>query len=218
MSYIPTRDSLLEAWALNWTTRVTAAPTTYGLTAGIAVTCAALYTTWHNAYVASSNPVTRTPVTIAAKDSAKGAMVPILRLYSQQVKANNAISNSLKTDLGIHVDDTTPTPIPPPSTMPVLTIVSNGVQEMTLRFADELTPTSRSKPPGTAGLLLFRTIATAAASDPDAALFDGLFSRIPVPQVFDAGDVGKVCTYWAKWCNSKGDEGPWSAPVHRTIT
>lgn len=217
-SYIPTKDSELDLWAANFSTRITATPLTYGLTAGIATAIAALYATWHTAFLLATNPVTRTEVTVAAKDSAKGAMVPQLRLYSQQVKANVAVSDANKTDLGIHLDDTIPTPIPPPSTIPIVTIVGNGPGTMELRFADSATPTKRTKPPGATGLLMFRNIGVAAITDPELARFDGLFGRIPVNQTFEAGDVGNVCTYFARWCNAKGEEGPWSNPTSRVIT
>lgn len=217
-SYLPTTDALLDPWASNWSTKVTASPTTYGLTAPIAVTVAALFATWHAAYLAAIAPTTRSPTTIAAKDSAKGAMVPILRLYSQQVKANDAISNANKEALGIHIDDTTPTPVPPPSTHPIITVVSSGPQVMRLRFADEATPDSRKRPFGVPFCLLFRKIGVAPVVDPAGAEFVGAFSRIPFDVAFDAGDQGKTCTFFAQWANTKGEEGPWSAPTSRIIT
>jgi hypothetical protein len=222
MGYIPTRDTDLDTWALNWTTLVTAAPTTYGLTSTIATAMAALYTAWHTAFLAATNPATRTPVTVAAKDSAKGNMVPQLRLYSQQVKANAAVSDGNKTALGIHLDDPDPTPIPIPSTNPVLSLRAIDNLSMTLRFADSATPDSRTKPPGATQCLIFSTIATGASTDPDAAQFEGAWGAwsnklFPVLKTFDAADRGKICTFWAKWANAKGQEGPWGPPFSHAI-
>ena len=92
-SYIPTRDADLVGWADNFSTLITASPTTYGLTAGDATTISGLVTAWDAAYALAVNPSTRTPSTVADKDSAKGAMLPILRLYAQMIKANAGVSN-----------------------------------------------------------------------------------------------------------------------------
>lgn len=216
--YIPTKDADLDTWASNWSTKVTAAPATYGLTAPIAVVVAALFATWHAAYLAATAPTTRSPTTVAAKDSAKGAMVPILRLYSQQVKANDTVSNANKEALGIHIDDTVPTPIPPPTTHPIVTVVSSGTQSMVLRFADEVSPASRRRPFGAIGLLLRKQVSVSPGIDPEAGAFEGLFTRIPFEVAFIPADVGKTCRFWAQWTNGKGQEGPWSAPVDRVVT
>jgi hypothetical protein len=216
--YIPTKDADLLAWTLNWTTRVTATPALYGLTAPIAAACAGLFTTFNTAYQAAVSPTTRSPTTVAAKDSAKGAMVPVLRLYSQQVKANDAVSNANKEALGIHIDDTVPTPIPAPTTAPIVSITDSGVLEMNLRFADELSPSSRRKPFGAPGLLLFRKIGTVPATDPDGAEFVGFYTRIPMAVGFGAPDQGKMCTFFARWTNTKGEEGPWSTATSRIVT
>ena len=114
-SYIPTRDADLVLWSDNFQTLIAAAPTTYGLTAPIASTITGLHNTFAAALTLSSDPSTRTPATVAAKDAARGNMVPILRLYAQQIKANTAVSNALKVGLGIRLDDPIPTPIPPPA-------------------------------------------------------------------------------------------------------
>lgn len=216
-SYIPTRDADLVLWARNFSDLITAAPATYGLTAPIAVAIDALVDAYETALSAATDPSTRTPVTIAAKDSAKGAMVPQLRYYAQNVKANAAVSNANKEALGIRLNDPIPTPIPAPATKPVLQIVASGPLEMRLRFADELTPTSRAKPFGSIGCLVYRKIAVGVSSDPNTATFDGIFTRIPFTQTFDAADVGKTVTYWARWTNAKGEEGPWSEAIARVI-
>lgn len=216
-SYIPTRDADLVLWSDNFQTLIAATPTTYGLTAPVAATITGLYNTFAAALTLATDPSTRTPATVAAKDAARGNMVPILRLYAQQIKANTAVSNALKVGLGIRIDDPIPTPIPAPSTKPIVSIVASGPQLMRLRFADELTPTSRSKPAGSIGCLVYRKIGTAPSVDPDTATFDGMYTRIPFDQAFSALDQGKTVTYFARWTNGKGEEGPWSEPISRII-
>lgn len=219
-SYIPSRDVDLVPWADNFSTLLTANPSLYGVTAGDASTVAAVVTAWDNAYSVATNPSTRTPATIAAKDSAKGAMLPILRLYAQSIKANAGVTNENKVALGIHIDDAGPTPIPPPSTQALIGLKNQFHLQMALDIRDISTPTSRAKPVGSIGALLFRKVTALVdptPTDPTTADFDGVFTRNIVNQSFDAGDVGKRCTFWARWTNAKGEEGPWSSAFSQVI-
>src|SRR6185295_13578527 len=136
-SYIPTRDSNMEAWLLNFKTLIAASPTSYGLVAGDATTITNSYTAWHTAYAAATNPTTRNHVTIAAKDAQKILTLDVVRTYAAQIRANVAVSDSLKLGLGLHVADDVPTPIPPPSTFPILAISGAGPLLQDLRAADQ---------------------------------------------------------------------------------
>ncbi len=48
------------------------------------------------------------------------------RSYAALIRPNHAVSDALKTGLGLRVPDTSPSPIPPPTSNPVLTIKSRG--------------------------------------------------------------------------------------------
>jgi hypothetical protein len=209
--YIPTKDADLLTWAQNFSTLITASPTTYGLIAGDATAIAAAVAPYETAYPIAVNPATRTSVTVGAKDTAKFAMLGVLRSYAQIIGANPAVDSADKLALGLNLHGTPPSPVPVPTTMPLLSVVSATPLLHTLRFADELTPDKRSKPDGVSGMELYRTIAVSAASDPDAANYYALVTRQPFTISFDAGDAGKVCTYFARWINRKGERGPWSA-------
>jgi hypothetical protein len=172
---------------------------------------------WHSAYVAATTPSTRTHVTIAAKDAQKILTVDVVRTYSTTIRANTAVSDSLKLGLGLNVHDTIPTPVPPPSTYPILAINGAGPLIQELRAADQMTPTRRAKPHGSAGLLIFRAIGTAAATDPDAAPFLGFVTKADILSSFNSADDGKIATYFARWTNAKGEVGPWSSAVTMRI-
>ena len=90
--YIPQRDSLLLPWALNFSTLITASPATYGLLAGDATAIAAVYSAYNTAYGLAINPATRTPVTVANKDTAKITMLATIRPYAQSISLNAGVS------------------------------------------------------------------------------------------------------------------------------
>lgn len=216
-SYIPTKEALLDDWLLNFKTLIAASPTSYSLSTSDATAITAAFTSWHAAYLAATNPTTRNKTTVVDKNVQKANVLAVVRSYAALIRPNHAVSDALKTGLGLHIADTSPTPVPPPSSYPVLTINSagNGVQQ--LHAADQFTPTKRARPVGTTGLLLFRAVDTTPAGGPSDAPFLSLVTRAAYQSTFDSADNGKIATYFARWTNSKGEVGPWSPGVSMTI-
>lgn len=216
--YIPARDTDLATWSDNFSTRITATPGTFGLLAADAVAIAAVVTPWLTAYSTAVNPSTRTPVTIAAKDDAKIAMLDLVRIYAVQISLNAGVLASDKVDVGVNPRTSTPTPIPTPTTMPVLSIPSAIPYGHVIRYRDELSsPTSKAKPYGTTQLQLYATASTTPIVDPTALLFNKVLTKAPSVIEWDPTDAGKVAYYAARWQTRGGKVGPWSAIVSMTI-
>src|SRR6185295_7131238 len=106
------------------------------------------------------NPTTRTQATVMTKNLQKTAVLSVVRGYAATIRANRAVSNELKIGLGLHVADTTPTPVPAPTTMPVLSIAKMEQVYQDIKATDEATPNSRARPAASAGLLLYRAVGT----------------------------------------------------------
>jgi hypothetical protein len=215
--FIPSSDAALEAWLLNFKTLIAATPTNYGLVVADATVITNSYVAWHSAYVAATTPTTRNHVTIAAKDAQKILTVDVVRTYSTTIRANTAVSDSLKLGLGLNVHDTIPTPVPPPSTYPVLSVAVSGPLTQDLLAVDSATPTRRAKPHGSAGLLVFRAVGTTAETNPNNCPFLGFVTRAGIHSPFESTDDGKIATYFARWTNAKGEVGPWSTAVSMRI-
>lgn len=221
-TYLPASDAAFDAWLTNFSTLLTAAPATYGLTAPNAVTVAAERTAFHNAYVAAIDPGTRTSVTIAAKDSARASAEAVVRPFATNISQNAGVLDSDKTDIGVTVRKTVPTPVPPPLTSPVLVLVAATPLAHNLRYYDTTTPTSKKKPAGVTTLEIARAVGTVPAVDPAQASFYGLWTKSPNVSTFLAGDVGKVATYFGRWRTTGGpggasQVGPWSTPLALTV-
>lgn len=216
-SWIPESDGPLDTFVNNFQTLIAAAPTSYGLVTSDATAITAAYTSWHAAFLAATNPTTRTHATITTKNLQKANVMGVIRGYGATIRANRAISDALKIGLGIHVRDTSPTPIPPPSTYPLLTIDSFNLGTLSLHAADQNTPDKKARPAGTSGLLLFSVIATTPATDPTGLSFDAFLTKPKFQNTFDPSDSGKTVTYFARWTNGKGELGPWSPPVNIRI-
>lgn len=216
-SYIPTRDSELDPWLLNFKTLIAATPTNYGLVAADATAIGNAYTAWHTAFLAATNPTTRTRATVMTKNEQKVTVLGVVRGYAATIRANRAVTDELKIGLGLHIRDTQPTPVPTPATYPVLAVAGMGQGVQDLRAADQNTPSRRGRPSGTAGLLLFRAVNTTPITDPAQASFLSFVTRSEYQSNFTSADNGKTATYFARWTNSKGEVGPWGPPVSMPI-
>lgn len=216
-SYIPSREADMDAWLLNFKTLIAATPTNYGLVAGDATSISAAYAAWNAAYLAATNPTTRTRLTVQTKNQQKANVLSVVRGYAATIRANRAVSDALKMGLGLHIHDSQPTPIPAPSTYPVLTVRGLGLGAQDLNAADQMTPDKRAKPAGAIGLVLFRAIGTAPISNPDQAAYLAFVTRAEFQSQFTSADNGKTATYFARWTNGKGEVGPWSPPASMPI-
>jgi hypothetical protein len=144
-------------------------------------------------------------------------MLDIVRPYAQQIKSSRGISNADKSALGLTIDDASSTPVPAPTSSPILAILGATPGMHTLRFADSNTPEKRGKPVGAIGLQLFIAIAAAAVADPGVARLQGFVTRQPYGVPFDSADNGKIATYFARWQTRTGLTGPWSNAISFTV-
>jgi triphosphoribosyl-dephospho-CoA synthetase len=77
----------------------------------------------------------------------------------------------------------------------------------------------KSKPFGSIGVEIFRSVGTVAATDPAQAKYNGTITKSPFRQSFAAEDQGKLCTYFARFVTRSGPDGqaqvgPWSAALN----
>lgn len=216
--YIPTTDAGVSSWLLNFSTLITAAPTDYGLTSGNAVTIDAQNTAYQAAYSLATDPSTRTPSTVAAKDAAKSAALAVVRPFAMQINANPSVTDEQRSDLGLTIRKIVPTPIPAPTAVPGLALVMLTPLAALIRSFNTATPTSKAKPYGAATVEIVQSVGTVFATDPSQCSFVNGFSKSPLSLDFTSDDVGKKCTVFARYA-TKGSyagpslKGPWSAPL-----
>lgn len=223
-SYLPPKDNDLDLWAQNLDTKVTAAPTTYGLVAGDATAFHTLRLAFTTALLAATSAPTRTKVTVATKNTARFNMIASIRSLAARVQAYSLITPTLLAELGLTVRDTHPSPIAAPSTAPIVSPLNSSGHDIRFRFADTDTPDSRSKPPGVTAMQLWGKVGTTPpASIADCVLLgtytknsDGPGSR-SVAVGFSGADTGKTAYLIGRWITRRGLTGPSSAIASMTI-
>lgn len=216
--YIPAPDAAFSAWLQNFSNLLSATPTDFGLTAPDATAVAAQNTAFQAAYTLAIDPATRTSPTVAAKDAARVTAEAVVRPYAIQISLNASVTNENKTAIGVNIPNRSPVPVPPPTTFPQLGFRSAEPLIHVLQYQDSGLGTGKKKPVGAIGLELWRSVGTVAATDPAQADYYGQFTKSPLRSSFESAQVGKVCTYFARWITRSGpggiaQTGPWSAPL-----
>lgn len=219
-----TRNATLT-WGQNFVTKLEAAPATYMVAA---VTITALRTLVDAFQIAfdvagvvgrlSVDPSGYTKPQRAALSAAAADFLGLASQTAVQIQANSAISDMDKLDAGVVPRNFTRTPIPAPNSAPLIDISFAASGTHQLEYADTNSPSSRTKPSGVTGLLLFLEIhAGNVDADYNNARLYGVFTKSPMIVAFDQDDAGKTATYWAQWINRRGEPGPLSASRSFTI-
>lgn len=217
-SYIPPKDADFVNWLDNFSTMITASPSTYGLTSGDAVSIAGVTTAMDAAYSLAINPSTKTPTTVQAKNIAKANALAVARPYAQRIANNAGVSSSNKIALGLNPRTNPPTPVTIPTTLPVLSVPSMLNQALIVRYRDSLaSPSVKSKPAGAIALEFYVTPSATVITDPAVLAFGGLQTKSPFTVTFDSGDVGKKAYMAGRWVTRRGLVGPWGSIVNATI-
>lgn len=209
-TYIPPREADFVTWLTNFNALILATPSAYGLSSADAVALNTMTTSYIAAYNLAIAGGTRGPANIAAKDAARANVTTRARQLATLIQANPAISDEQKTALGLTVRKTNKTPIPAPTSSPLLTFIAATPFQATLRFADQSTPSARLKPFG--ALQLSLTAAVAAGSTQTL-----IVTKNPVAVNFLTGDVGKVVTFTGKWATRTGLLGPSSNTLTQLV-
>jgi len=211
--YIPSTDAGFSSWSANFEAIVAVDFAALGLTAPQAAAYTAADTAYQAAYILATNPATRTPVTIAAKDSAKATAVALARELAQLIKANPAVDDETLVSLGITVDKFPPTPVPTPTTFPLLDFLAATPGQHKLQWRDSETPLSKRKPDGAVSLELWSEVGTTIPPTPDTASFLADYTKSPFRVDLLEADRGKIATYFGRWKTRTGLVGPWSDGV-----
>ena len=215
--FLPSTDPALSTWASNFSSKITATPTAYGLLAADATSLATLTSAFTASLATASNPATRTAVSVASKDTAKVSLVADIRSLARRIQATSTVTAAQKTELGLPIHSPIPTPVPAPSTRPLVNLLDTGGKSHLIRLADETTPNKRARPVGAAGAEVYSFIGETPPQDLEMWRFEGQATKADFVVDYTNADVGKTATIVARWYNRKGETGPVSNPITGTV-
>ena len=216
--YIPNQDAKLNLWLDNFATLTSATPALYGLTSLQAANIASAVGAWTVAYAPTTSPSTKTAAAVSAKNTQKVTVLALVRPVAQTVSLNPGVESSDKIALGLNPRTSTPSPITPPTSNPVLTVQSASNLTVILRYRDSAASVSvKGKPYGARQCLVYFAVSATPVTDPSQLAFYQVATKSPFVLSFGGANGGKQVYLAAKWSTIQGAVSPWSGIVSCTI-
>jgi hypothetical protein len=213
-TFPPSREAELLTFSLNFKTKITATPTTFGLTAGQATAYGTLHTAFASAYAVAQDEATRSPMNVELKNVAKTNLVANLRLLAGIVQRAPGTTNAMRLDLGLPQRDSEPTPIPAPANAPQVAVKSVSGLTAKIRLIDIENPTRRGKPAGVIGASIFSFVGEESPAELSAWKFEGNTGHTSFDVVFPSTTAaGAKVWFTCFWFNPSKRSGPASAPI-----
>jgi hypothetical protein len=216
-TYPPKRESLLVPWSGVFGTKISAAPTSVGLSAGQAtaygVTRAAFYAAW----LLCQDAATKSKGNVALKNAKKTDLVNEIRELGRIIQAFPGTTNAMRVDLGLPERDLEPTPVPVPALAPSVEVKKVYGRYVTVTITDP-TGERRGKMQGCEGAQLFTFVGENAPAGADGWKSEGVITRSKVIIAFAATvEPGSKVWITAAYFNPRGLTGPASTPISTGI-
>lgn len=209
-SYIPAKQGNFAAFAANFNTLIAENPAYYGISSVDAAALTTNYNAFNAAYAVATAPSTKTKDTVAAKNAAQANLTAMIRNMAMTIQASAGISNDDKAALGLTIRKATPTPVPVPTSNPILGWIGGTPGQATLSIADSNTPTKKAKPPLVQSCQLFLQVAGTVPVNVDTMQLAGTFTKATAVLSLPSGAAGKTCYLFGRWITRTGLVGPLS--------
>jgi hypothetical protein len=214
-SFFTGTDADLYTGSAAFSTQISATPTAFGLVAAQATAYAAVNAAYATAYLAATNPDTRTKGKVADLRQARANLKAAASDLAKIIDGTPTVTDGQRANLGLNVR-ARPSPIPAPVARPVMEIVSVAERTVTIRVRG--TSTRSGRPAGTKGAWVYSFVGTNYPSDPTGWSFEGATSKrnlqIVFPSTLAAGTQVWIC---AAWINGKQEAGPTCVPLSTNL-
>ncbi|MDR2469627.1 MAG: hypothetical protein LBD27_04005, partial [Tannerella sp.] len=165
-------------------------------------------TTFATLHAQADSPA-RTAILVAEKNTARKALIKLIREMVGFRLKNPVITDAQRIALGLHVHDTTHSNIPVPVTRPELDIDVVDFRRLKVLFHD-MGSSNKAKPYGVNGAVIAYAVLDAPPASPYALTSTVLATRTPHTFEFAEEERGKTVYIAICWQNEKGQRGPWS--------
>ena len=209
-------DAELATGSANLVSIVTAVPVSWGLTAGIVASYAAMSANYNSLLAIATAPATRTSIAISNKDAARRLLRATSVNVAKIITATPTVNNGQLLSLGLN-GRTVPSPRPVPAEAPNIEVVSVAGRIVNTRVHDS-TSSRRGKPFGAVAANVYSFVGNAAPTDPREYHFEGATTRVKT-QILFPNSVTSGATVWlsAAWVNARGQTSPPSTPMSFTL-
>lgn len=213
---MPAGLNAFSVWLNNFETVGAATPTAFGTVTGDWTALGVISGTFYADLAISQNPATRTPVSVAATNTAFINARAAAQTLAMKIQGYPPLTNAQQASLGLTQTTNTRTPVPTPTDQPVAAVNRLLPLEIELRVKS-LALDSARLPVGAIGYQVYRKIAETAPVSIDDCDYRGVTGRRFYNDNFDGADAGKSVFYLLRYVTRTGLTGPTSAMLATTI-
>jgi hypothetical protein len=208
--YLPGGDRQFLAWVVNFLKQLVTIGGRVGFPPDVEMTLQQQRDEFALKLETAEEPSTRTKTAVQVKNDARSVLEAAIRHAVKEYLANNhLVTNGDRDDLGLPIPDTTPTPAPVPTDMPIGEVDTSTHQQHIIHVKAG-TLTGKAKPPKVHGFEVWRKV----GGDPPASdaewTYVNFSSRSPLIIDYPQTDVGQMVYYRFRWVNTRNQPGPWS--------
>jgi len=208
IDYIPRKDSELVQWGNNFADKLALYAGKWNIDPDVVAALAAALAAF-KLWVAITDSPERNKVNVSAKNGARKEFVRQIRALANFQLRNPVITDAQRIELGLRVHDSKPTPILPPTEVPVLEIELLGPRRLSFVFFSPDSE-SKAKPYGINGAVIVYGVLDTPTTSQDNLPHSVLATRTPHTLELTAADRGKTVYFAVCWQNEKGQRGPFS--------
>ena len=211
-TYLPTREADFLDWCKSLHRNLAADPVSFGTTAERVTEYNTTLTRFAEAYVAATDPATRTRPMIERKTETKMTLVRSTQSIVRQIQARPETTDEQRRLLNITVADRRPTPHIAPTEMPDMTMTKaiSHTMELQIRRPDG----GRGRPPGTLGANVYYAVSPSVPTLQTGWTHAGQATRMTT-QITLPLSTPPGATVWIAACyyNGRGENGPLSDAI-----
>jgi hypothetical protein len=210
---IPSSDNTFDTFQDNLYDKVTTNMSGWNIPQAAIDVLTPLKNAWDNAWDVAKVKTNRTATQVATKNLARKNYVKALRPFIQaHIYNNSAMSNDDIVECDLRPRDTVRTPVPVPTSVPVINIMTASGNIGVIRFFrldDEDGAIRRGKPKGVARIEFASNVDVQPANPNDCSDIASA-TKSPMRVEIDPADRGKKLWFYARWINTREQPGPWT--------
>ncbi|WP_059369535.1 hypothetical protein [Treponema endosymbiont of Eucomonympha sp.] len=212
--YIPESDAAFLAWAKTLIAGLAAGGDGWGISEAAVERLQAELTEYERAQSAAEDP-NRGKADVFAKNETRNTLKTDIRaVVKSHVAYNEAVTDDDRVRMGLPTHGKKPTPVPAPSTRPIVSADTSVPLNVKVNFHSE---GGRGKPEGAHGAEI-RWVKRETPPESLDDLSNSVFStRSPYELSFDLNERGKKLFIAARWENTTGEKGPWSDVIETAV-
>ncbi|MBV9241955.1 MAG: hypothetical protein JO314_08100 [Acidobacteria bacterium] len=208
-------DAEIAALGAQVVSAVGSTPGPYGIVLADVTAIDDATTTLQSAITAQINAMQQAKAATATKETAREALIALLRSFRDKAKAHGATDAQMQaTGIPQGAKELTP----PTATVPIGKVDTSRRLQHKIEWAEATTPDNKKRPRGVMGADIYCKIDGPPPTDASQCHFVTTDSESPYLIEYSGDDAGKMAHYMLRWRFRDGGVGAWGETVSATIT